>query len=204
MNDEHVIKEEEHRGLRILIYNDLEPDSPREWENLGHMICFHRKYNLGDKHDFTIDSFREFIGYRLQADPIISLPLYLYDHSGISISTRSFIGRAHHAEWDSGMVGYIYVTKEEVRKEFGVKRISPKLRAHVIEILEGEVKTYDQYLTGDVYGYVIEGAAGEHLDSCWGFYGFDYCLTEAKSEADYWAEKFASEAAEIRLAEIGG
>ena len=39
------------------------------------------------------------------------------------------------------------------------------------KILEGEVETYNQYLTGDVYGFILEKPDGEHIDSCWGFYG---------------------------------
>ena len=55
--------------------------------------------------------------------------------------------------------------------------------------LRSEVETYDDYLTGQVYGYIIEDENGEQLDSCWGFLG-DYknCLEEAKSSADYFAE----------------
>lgn len=39
------------------------------------------------------------------------LPLYLYDHSGLAMSTGSFLGRALHADWDSGQVGFIYMDK---------------------------------------------------------------------------------------------
>jgi hypothetical protein len=38
---------------------------------------------------------------------------------------------------------------------------------------------------GDVYGFAIEDADGNDLDSVWGFIGeMDYCLTEAKSVAE--------------------
>jgi hypothetical protein len=203
MNNEHVVEEIEHRGLTVKIYYDLEPESPREWDNLGLMVAFHSKYNLGDKdHGYTAEELRHLIGHRLKGDPIIALPLYLYDHGGVSMSTGSFVGRAHHAEWDSGQVGYIFVTKEKVREEYSVKRISPKLYDKVLEVLKGEVSTYDDYLRGDVYGYVVEDQAGERLDSCWGFYGFEYCMQEAKSMADWHAEEQAKEAAQIHHAEI--
>ena len=39
------------------------------------------------------------------------------------------------------------------------------------------------YLSGDVWGYVINDG-GKNEDSCWGFYGDDYCLSEAKSIVD--------------------
>lgn len=44
----------------------------------------------------------------------IILPLYLYDHGGITISTRPF-----SCPWDSGQVGYIYASKDKFRKETG-------------------------------------------------------------------------------------
>jgi hypothetical protein len=55
--------------------------------------------------------------------------------------------------------------------------MSPQLRQQAIEILESEVKMYSQYLSGDVYGYVV----GE--ESCWGFYGIDAAREAAKEAA---------------------
>lgn len=96
----------------------------------------------------------------------ILLPLYLYEHSGITMSTGPF-----SCPWDSGQVGWIYVSKECVRKEYGWKKITKSREKQICRYLEGEVETYDQYLTGEVYGYIIEDEYGEELDSCWGYYG---------------------------------
>jgi hypothetical protein len=46
------------------------------------------------------------------------------------------------------------------------------------------VKTYSQFLSGEVYGYIVE-MGDENVDSCWGFYGLDDTISEAKSVADY-------------------
>ena len=40
--------------------------------------------------------------------------------------------------------------------------------------LQEEVKQYDQFLQGDVYGFELIGPDGEKIDSCWGFYGSDW------------------------------
>jgi hypothetical protein len=111
------------------------------------------------------------------------LPLYIYDHSGITMNTTGFSCR-----WDSGQVGFIYATKEKIRAEYGWKRLTKKRLQQIQDILDGEVKTYDQYLTGDVYGYTIE-KNGEHIDSCWGYYGQEDCLNEAKSIIDHYEKK---------------
>ena len=109
------------------------------------------------------------------------LPLYLYDHSGITMSVKPF-----SCHWDSGQIGYIYATKDQVRKEYSRKRITKKLRDQVEKALRQEVQAYDDFLTGNVWGYVVEDIDGEHIDSCWGFYGNpDYALVEARSHIDH-------------------
>lgn len=75
--------------------------------------------------------------------------------------------------WDSGQVGWIHVSLSKVREEYGVKRVTKKIREQAISMLEQEVEEYSQYLSGEIYGYVIEDKTGRLVDSCWGFYGSD-------------------------------
>lgn len=190
-----AIHTEKYKGLTITIHNDSDNESPREWDNLATMVCFHRRYTLGDKHNMTVEEAKAFI----KRKDVISLPIYMYDHSGITIRTTSF-----PCPWDSGQVGFIYVTKERVKKEMArplplkkgqknpdlapIKVINKKVLARVYDNLRAEVETYDNYLTGNVYGFMIEDADGETIDSVWGFYG-DYdgeygALTEARRIVD--------------------
>lgn len=162
----------------IEIFNDDDPEDPRSWDNLGTMVCFHRRYRLGDKHDFDHpDEAREFLKNK-KARHIV-LPLYLYDHSGITMNTSGF-----SCPWDSGQVGWIYVTREKVRQEYGCKRVSKKMVERMEGYLRNEVETYDQYLTGDVYGFrITDTETDEEVDSCWGIFGDDECMKEAESTA---------------------
>lgn len=179
----------------IEIEQDTTPESPRSWDNLGKMVCFHRRYSLGDKHDYNSD---DYSGWDEQLkviskneDVCVILPLYLYDHSGITMKTTSF-----GCPWDSGQVGWIFISKDKVRKEYSVKRISKKLKERITGYLINEVKTYDQYLTGEVYGYKIHEIKTcelghehrEELDSCWGFYGEDECLKEAEGIVEHYSQ----------------
>jgi hypothetical protein len=180
----------------IEVEQDDNTESPREWDNLGTMICFHGRYNLGDKHEYRSGDYSGWSEQRKdiekKEDVCVILPLYLYDHSGITISTSPF-----GCNWDSGQVGWIVVSKEHVRKEYNVKRINKELIEKVTKVLEGEVKTYDQYLTGDVYGYRISKVTEcdfghehkEEVDSCWGYYGVEECMTEAEGIVDYYLTK---------------
>jgi hypothetical protein len=166
-------------------------ESPREWDNLGSMVCFHKRYNLGDKTDYKSSDYGSWDELRQaiikNEDVCAILPLRLYDHSGITISTTTEY--PYSDRWDAGQIGFIYVSKAKVRKEFSVKRISKKLVEDITKQLVGEVKTYDQYLTGDVYEYSIYkvetcnlGCDHEELvDSCGGYYGEDEAITEAES-----------------------
>ena len=150
--------------MKVIISHDADIESPRTFDNLGTMYCWHKRYQLGD--------------IQPKCDPVehqkcmpegsVILPLYLIDHSGISMSTSDY-----RHPWDSGRVGYIVVTPEDIRKEFSCKRISAKMRAKVAERLKQEVEIYDDYLTGNVYQYELQDDEGEVTDSCCGFYGKD-------------------------------
>lgn len=38
-----------YNGYKINIYQEEYSESPREWDNLGKMVCNHRQYTLGDE-----------------------------------------------------------------------------------------------------------------------------------------------------------
>ncbi len=175
------VKEFKLGTKKLSIYQDMNPEDPRNWDNLGLMVCSHKRYNLGDKHDFRFGDYGGW-GEAKQAlikkyDAAIILPLYLYDHSGITMKTTPF-----SCPWDSGQVGFILISKAKIREEYSVKRITKELLDKVEKNLLCEVETYDQYLSGDVYGFTLvelskcnEGHEHEtEIDSCWGFYGHDF------------------------------
>jgi hypothetical protein len=121
-------------------------------------------------------------------DHVIYLPLYLYDHSGITINTTGF-NHLDSGHWDWGWVGVIYITKEKAKKEYGWKVLNKQRIEKLEEYLRSEVETYDDYLTGNVYRYDIELPDGEEGDSCGGYYGSDHeksgLMEAAKHEVDY-------------------
>lgn len=148
-------------------------------------------------------------------EKVAMLPLFLYDHSGITMSTGPF-----HCPWDSGQVGFIYMTYEkffdetsaagalsqikhsqrvggrqvrmtdDAEKEllekleaaFANREVTPEVVRGAEASLKLEVETYDEYLRGKCYGYVLSKVLTcdhgheheEELDSCWGFLGDDF------------------------------
>jgi hypothetical protein len=187
---EHIT-EIKNGNFVLRTYHDDSPESPRTWDNLGTMVCSHNRYDLGDKHNYKFndyDSWDEVKKDIIKRENVgVILPLYLYDHSGITMNTTGF-----SCQWDSGQVGFIFISKQKMLLEYGGKIVTQKLKDRVTEYLKGEVETYDQYLTGDVYGYrvfKVENGEEEELDSCWGFYGEDDCIDEGKGIMDYLLEK---------------
>ncbi len=172
-----------YKNHSIQITQDEFPENPRDWENLGTMVCFHSKYNLGDKdHGFTPESLVKKIK---QAD-IISLPIFLFDHSGLTISTDDTMFRAMDSHgWDWGKIGYIFVSLERVREEYKKKLVSKKLRETVLTCLRNEVETYNQYLQGEVFYYEILNSEGKSVDGCSGFYGLEDCIHQAELWVDH-------------------
>lgn len=195
-----IVHREVYKGHTIKIYPDFDPGSPREWDNLGTIAHWHRHYKLGeveitDMTEWLLQLIDEAGGDRyaledcgakddalwtLVHNQYVVLPVALLDHSGLRMWIGSGPSPFDPGGWDSGQVGWIYCSREKAKKEFSRKRWSLALQKKVKDILTAEINTFDQLLSGDVYGFVIEDENENHIDSCWGFYGFDYCLEEAK------------------------
>ena len=103
-------------GDVLRVYFDIHADSPRTWDNVGQFVAPDRDSCLPDEYDAGIDfNCREDDEKRLDSNPDIVawLPVYAYDHSGIALSCTPFSCR-----WDSGQVGYIVVTRDQLRKSW--------------------------------------------------------------------------------------
>ena len=198
-----LVESFDHNHCRIDIYQDDEGDwgNPREGDNLGIMYCEHRNYILGDMDSkyipeiqFVKDARRELEdrGYdlsrlarylRVALGASYVLPLYLFDHSGLAMTTCAAEFAAWDAQsWDWGQVGIIF-DSARTREMTGVRP------SQVAEQLVSEVTQYDAYLHGSVYGYSVTNiATGIMVGGCGGFLvvsdeDMDELRAEAKAEA---------------------
>lgn len=128
-------------------------------------------------------------------DDIESQPLYLYDHSGITISTGRF-----SCAWDSRQVGFAFVTRPQMIKESAFKRWTPAARARARKCIDAETCVYNDYITGAVYGYVIASDSDDHMDSCWGYYRTDFDASGLAESAMNAADCLLADAHKKRLA----
>ena len=93
----------------------------------------------------------------LSKDHII-LPVYLYRHSGDTVSTEPFSD-----PWDSGQIGWIYADRASVAAQFG------EMNDYTIplakQVMENEVATWNDYIMGENYAYdLVNEQTGEIID----------------------------------------
>ena len=141
--------------------------SPREWDNLGTMLTWQRKYVSPDQNEYATPN--DFIEWWSQnGEGGLMLPVYCLDHSNVSYSTSDYRDR-----WDSGQVGFIYATAETIANEGIDLEIAKR-------VLEGEVENYSLYAQGEVYSINItqkskcatcEHVEWEYVEGCGGFLG---------------------------------
>ena len=192
---------------QLKIFADNFSESPREWDNLGVIAYKSSRYTLGEEEiDDPIDWLCQKLGYddleeynetnnidldynnstfeSLEAeffDHYIALPVYIYDHSGITINTAPF-----SCPWDSGQIGYIYIPEEKTTEinSFPRNWLNGRSKEEAAkDVLKGEIETFDDYIRGEVFGFRVEemikcnsceGVQIEVIDSCGGFYGTDF------------------------------
>ena len=116
---DYKVDEIEKGDYRLIISIDEIPESPREWDNFGHMVTWHSRYDLGDEQpnesaEEWMQELKETYG-----DKVEIVPLYLYDHSGITMNTTGYGHMGMYGYFDSGQVGWIYITHDDIKKEFG-------------------------------------------------------------------------------------
>lgn len=173
-----LLEEFTENGFRVEIRQDEDAPCPRtDEDNLWTFVCWHRRYTLGDKKETAWETAADFRRWwkPFAARGGLLRPLYLYDHGGITISTGDF-----GDPWDSGQVGWAFLTASARRKEYGG---DPKAEEHALSVLKGEVETYAMYLEGRVYEYRIyeEDDDTTIVSSCGGIYGWsDDAAKEAR------------------------
>ena len=177
-------------GFTLSVREDPDPVSPRRsFDNFGTVVIFDREIP-GDKTEFTdpdafyLDRLTEHFGSGKRAEAYLSasgalnlpkgvqnrmimaelckdhvfLPVYRYRHGGDALSTVPYSD-----PWDSGQIGWIYATREQVRERFGTWNdfTVPLCK----QVLENEIQTYSDYLKGENYVYdLISDRTGEVID----------------------------------------
>jgi len=198
------VHEETRNGLKIRISQDHDAESPSAWgdDNLF-LVGYHRDFSVDgpkEKGYLILDKNECATILRGNVDPedlgiqnilnkyhVFALSAYI--HSGVKLYLGDIVcapfdtpSSSGGRGWDTSLLGAVLVAKTEWPEQDKAE-----------EAAQGLVNTWNGYLSGNVYGYTIEDAQGEHLDSCWGFYG-DYdkdggALLEARAVVDHRTNK---------------
>lgn len=156
--------------FKIEIWEDENCPNPRENDNLATIACFHRRYDIGDKHPYSIEEIAEAerTGF-LDGKKIIHLPVYGYDHGGMVLDTKAF-----SCPWDSGKLGIVFVTEERAREELGWDRLNAARRERIAITLGMEVRELSKWMQGDTWGYTVTNTDTGEEEECGGYIGRDY------------------------------
>jgi len=167
---------EKYKGHTISIYQDENPFSPAEDCNTSAFLVYdHRQFYIHvDGYNPTdIFEFWNKNQNALYEGKYRVFPVYAHIHSGVSLSLSRGSDR-----WDTSFRGFILVERMagwSWRRDAAYK------------VAENLIAYWNQYLYGEVYGYVITDGNEEEVDSCWGYYrdNFEEPINEARSIIDY-------------------
>lgn len=216
--------------FRVEIFTDHEAENPREeYDHLGAILHTHPRYDLGvrvsGEHEAEVymlaeancDSYCQCCGERVYSDgsewvhededsacwekrvdlsAVVVLPVFAYEHGGITLSTSEFSD-----PWDSGQVGVIFVPVEKVIRNLGKGTGYREARFWGARVLGAEIREFDQFLQGDVWGYRItykgDAKKSPEQETLWGVYGLNNCRKEADGITKIMQEELKEQATSV-------
>lgn len=178
---------------------DQHATTPRECDNLGTILIAPGKAHWVANRDSAVDTSIPFGNnpyehwdnlrreqLKLKKSEIaIAYPITKCEHGGeISLSLGCKSG------WERGAVGFVYVKKDQVRKCFGVERITKSIIARTVNCVQSELDLLTSWINGDCYGwYIKEYALTDDglewrevgiLDDCWGYFDKEHAPGDMK------------------------
>lgn len=202
MNAIETIKARLPNGNKLqaaLVY-DLNSDTtnPREGDNLGTILIAPSKAHWIANRDNAVDTsipfgnnpYEHWENLRKEqlkikkSDIAIAYPITKYEHGEI------FLQLGHKSGYDYCALGFVYVTKETLRKYFGVKRITQSIITRAESCIQSELDMLTAWLNGECYGWYIKEYAMKDdgldweevgtLDDCWGYFDQEQALADMK------------------------
>ena len=182
-----------------LVYDqDSDVTNPREGDNLGTILIAPSKAHWVASPDVAVDTsiplgknpYEHWQNLRHEqlklkkSEIAIGYAITKHEHGSISLSL------GYKQGWDYGVVGFVYVTKETLREEYGVGRITKSILAYAEKRLQDELDTLAHWLNGDCYGWQIKEYALDDgldweevdtLDACWGYLDKEQALDDMQN-----------------------
>ena len=157
-----TVYKDEHGQFFKFFYDDS-TDTPRNNANVATILTWEMDYDSPDENPDTFEEFAEKHGVdvfkpwnlddvleAMRKEGYYAVPVYALHHGVSHYSIDKF-----HDKWDSGVAGIAFCKKQE-----GLPDNDDYLR----RIIDREVKTYDAWVNGEIYGIVLLNKAEEILD----------------------------------------
>ena len=197
-----ILETVKYKGFEISICPDSDTESPDAWgdDNLF-LTGYHRDFTVKSEivtkeecqsllnknpEEYGVGKYR----YKELLKKYHVFGLEAYIHGGVALSI-SYEVNFPDRQWDVSHLGCVFVAKSEWRTRKQAHKSAKVL-----------IETWNQYLSGDVYGYMVEPDLSGCMGSCWGFYGEDgkkEMIAEAKSEIDCHIDSRKRESAKSKI-----
>jgi hypothetical protein len=177
VQDSVKIKEtEEGYEVRYLVRDDNAISPDEDDDSNAFLVFYHRDFCVRRDKVITEDDVRDwFQGEKIgHIKRYHIFPVHAYIHSGVALSlSRDFYPFTDR--WDVSTCGVVLIAKEEWKR-----------KDKAFKFAQGMIETWNQYLSGEVYGIVVErfNKDKESIghNSVWGFYGEKYALEALETE----------------------
>ena len=144
----------DNSGRFFKLFYDEYSEYPRLYDNIATILTWERNYNSPDENDGTFEEFAEKHGVdvskewnfgsvvgAMREEGYYTVPVYALHHGVSHYSTHDF-----HDPWDSGVVGIAFCKKQK-----GLLDNDDYIRS----IIDEEIKMYDAWVNGEVYGIML-------------------------------------------------
>lgn len=167
-------------NLTTNIIYDQFAESPRESDDFTVASFFfvtkHLRINELEIDDSCAESWEDIediIHLKHGNDIALIKPVYMYKHSGISLSY------GETCPFDSGRIGYSVLLKSKIREMQNIKRVTQKYIDQEEKAMDTELSHYSNWLNGDAY--IVEV---EEKGSIMELYGTFYDLNDAIEQSN--------------------
>ena len=143
----------------------------RDWDHIAEVMLAPKYRGLATLDDDPRDySIRE-ISERYARDGGLALPVFVYNHSGVSFSTSN--DYPYNDPWDAGFVGIAYVSPDKARAEWGETLTPQELRKKCRDSIKNLVSLMNAVAAGECYHVTWYDTECNAVSNCGGFWKTD-------------------------------
>jgi hypothetical protein len=170
--------EQDGQTYRITVYHDSDAPNPLEdWDEMGTILSLNRRHV-----NFDPDG----IDAAIEGNPD-AVPLSYFEHGRCLWSVAGELPAVARCPWDS--VPFAGLWLPDALTLASARNYGDRTRRHFMRKRARQAcDVYTTWCNGEVYGYEVARIStcpgcgcdqAEAVDSCWGFFGLDECLSAA-------------------------